>query len=226
MPNRPSKKAGKEDQNAYVRSLSDGELMSRLRKRYSEATLRTTDPAEISAPEATREVAGGDSEKKATGAELVSLAQKAMGIVSADVATSFAAQAAAAIVPSATEAGDPDKNRKLVETAVQLLGEIKPEGALQSMLAVQMIGVHSSAGKFLRMATAEGQTFDGTDANVHRAVRLMRLFNEQLATLASLRGKTSEQKVTVEHVHVYEGGQAIVGNVAKGGSLSSGEGRE
>jgi hypothetical protein len=171
-------------------------------------------------------VAAGDSEKKATGAELVSLAQKAMGIVSADVATSFAAQAAAAIVPSAAEAGNPDKNRKLVVTAVQLLGEIKPEGALQSMLAVQMIGVHSTAGKFLRMATAEGQTFDGTDANVHRAVRLMRLFTEQLATLASLRGKTSEQKVTVEHVHVHEGGQAIVGSVTKIGGVIRGEGGE
>jgi hypothetical protein len=48
---------------------------------------------------------------------------------------------------------------------------------------------------------------------VHRAVRLMRLFNDQLEAYAKLKGKTSEQKVTVEHVHVYEGGQAIVGSV-------------
>jgi hypothetical protein len=31
--------------------------------------------------------------------------------------------------------------------------------------------------------------------------------------LASLRGQTGQQKITVEHVHVYEGGQAIVGSV-------------
>ena len=54
---------------------------------------------------------------------------------------------------------------------------------------------------------------EGADANVHRAVRLLRLFNEQLQALATLRGKTGQQKVTVEHVHVYEGGQAIVGSV-------------
>ena len=50
-----------------------------------------------------------------------------------------------------------------------------------------------------------------------RAVRLMRLFNEQLEALAKLEGKDIEQKVTVEHVHVYEGGQAIVGAVGHPG---------
>ena len=105
----------------------------------------------------------------------------------------------------------------VVQTAIEMLGQIKPEGALQSMLAVQMIGVHNSAVKFLMRATDENQTFEGTDANVHRAVRLLRLFNEQLEALATLRGKTSEQKVTVEHVHVHEGGQAIVGSLTKVG---------
>jgi hypothetical protein len=41
----------------------------------------------------------------------------------------------------------------------------------------------------------------------------MRLFKEQLEALAKLKGKTGHQKVTVEHVHVYQGGQAIVGPV-------------
>ena len=42
----------------------------------------------------------------------------------------------------------------------------------------------------------------------------MRLFTEQLAALAKLKGRTSQQKVTVEHVHVHDGGQAIVGAVS------------
>jgi hypothetical protein len=87
------------------------------------------------------------------------------------------------------------------------------EGALQPMLAVQMIGVHNSAVRFLMRASDDGQTMEGSDANVQRAVRLLRSFNEQLQALASLRGKTGQQKVTVEHVHVYDGGQAIVGAV-------------
>ena len=42
----------------------------------------------------------------------------------------------------------------------------------------------------------------------------MRLFNEQLVALAKLKGTTSQQRVTVEHVHVSDGGQAIVGAVS------------
>jgi hypothetical protein len=51
----------------------------------------------------------------------------------------------------------------LERTAIHMLRQIKPEGALQSMLAVQMIGVHNSAVKFLIRATDEDQTFEGTD---------------------------------------------------------------
>jgi hypothetical protein len=91
--------------------------------------------------------------------------------------------------------------------------EIGPKGAMESLLAVQMMGVHNAALMFLRNATADGQDIEVRDANVLRAVRLMRLFLEQLEAMARLKGKTREQKVTVEHVHVYEGGQAIVGAV-------------
>jgi hypothetical protein len=90
------------------------------------------------------------------------------------------------------------------------------------MLAVQMIGVHNSAVRFHMRASEEGQTFEGADANVLRAVRLLRLFNEQLQALASLRGKIGQQRVTVEHVHVYEGGQAIVGAVDTPGGREMG----
>jgi hypothetical protein len=69
---------------------------------------------------------------------------------------------------------------ELLQTAIHTLGQIKPEGALQSMLAVQMIGVYNSAVRFLMRASEEGQTMEGADANVQRAVRLLRLFNEQL----------------------------------------------
>jgi len=47
-----------------------------------------------------------------------------------------------------------------------------------------------------------------------KATRLMRLFIEQLAAMAKLKGKTGQQKVVVEHVHVHSGGQAVVGAVA------------
>jgi len=49
--------------------------------------------------------------------------------------------------------------------------------------------------------------------NVVRATRLLRLHLEQIEALQKLRGKAGHQKVTVEHVHVHRGGQAIVGAV-------------
>ena len=44
------------------------------------------------------------------------------------------------------------------------------------------------------------------------ATKMLRTYTTQLEALAKLR-RGGAQKVTVEHVHVYEGGQAIVGNV-------------
>jgi hypothetical protein len=40
----------------------------------------------------------------------------------------------------------------------------------------------------------------------------MRVFREQLEAMQKLKGKTGEQRVTVKHVHVRKGGQAIVGS--------------
>jgi hypothetical protein len=43
-------------------------------------------------------------------------------------------------------------------------------------------------------------------------LRLNRTFTTQIEALASLR-RGGRQKMTVKHVHVYPGGQAIVGDV-------------
>ena len=170
----------------------------------------TTPPKKAAAPKRQQSAIFPAPKEPEAKVDLVSQSQNATGVPHADAAGILVAQAAA--LPALHD-------RPAVEdlqTALHMLEQIKPEGVLQSMLAAQMIGVHNSALKFLRRASDEGQTFEGADANVLRATRLMRLFKEQLETLASLRGKTSEQKVTVEHVHVYQGGQAIVGNVTRG----------
>ena len=56
------------------------------------------------------------------------------------------------------------------------------------------------------------QTADGVERNINRATKLMRTFVAQMEALTRYRGK-GQQKVTVEHVHVNAGGQAIVGSV-------------
>jgi hypothetical protein len=55
-----------------------------------------------------------------------------------------------------------------------------------------------------------------------RMVKLLRTYTMQVEALQRYRGK-GQQKVTVEHVHVHSGGQAIVGAVKGGGVQSKSE---
>ncbi len=108
-------------------------------------------------------------------------------------------------------------------SVVDFLQELQPGNAMESMLAVQMFSVHEAALMFLQRSTLKDQTFDGTDANVNRATRLLRLFNAQLETMQKLKGTAGQQKMTVEHVHVHSGGQAIVGQVDAGKGAPGGD---
>jgi len=65
------------------------------------------------------------------------------------------------------------------------------------------------------------QTFEGRKENLNQASKLSRTYATLLESLNRHRGK-GQQKVTVEHVHVHEGGQAIVGAVETGGGPASG----
>jgi len=107
--------------------------------------------------------------------------------------------------------------------AVEMLLEMKPESFTEALLAVQMIGVHHAALAFLHRAALSGQNPERSDSNVALASRLMRLFAEQTGAMARLKGKVGQQSVTVKHVHVYQGGQAIVGAVGSA-DLNQGEG--
>jgi hypothetical protein len=116
----------------------------------------------------------------------------------------------------------PDADRALIQ-AISTLAEIAPQNVTESMLAAQMIATHEAALGFMLSATRDDQTFEGRDANVLRATRLMRLHLDQIEAMQKLKGKAGQQKVTVEHVHVYQGGQAIVGAVAPTGTGVGGD---
>ena len=94
---------------------------------------------------------------------------------------------------------------------------VDPKNAVEGMLAVQMVGAHNMAMEFSRRAMHQQQCTEGVDANVARASQFMKVFMEQVGCLQKLRGRGSQQSVRVEHVHVNQGGQAIVGTVAPGG---------
>lgn len=103
------------------------------------------------------------------------------------------------------------------QAAYDALKQIGPRTELEGMLAAQMLSTHNAVMECLRRSMKEEQTFDGREYNLKQAAKLMQLYTRQLEALDKHRGK-GQQKITVEHVTVQAGGQAIVGSVNSGES--------
>ena len=103
---------------------------------------------------------------------------------------------------------------KTMDHIAAALHGIGPRDGLEGLLAVQMVAVHTLAMECMGRAALREQTDLGVEVNINRATKLMRTYANQTEALGRYRGK-GEQKMTVEHVHVYRGGQAIVGQVSQ-----------
>lgn len=113
------------------------------------------------------------------------------------------------------EGASEERKHERIVRALELYESLEPADGAEGMLAMQMVGTHDAALECLKRAALPGQTFEGRDMALKHAHKLMSLYTQQLATLNKHRGK-GQQKVTVEHVNVQAGGQAIVGNVEAG----------
>jgi len=76
--------------------------------------------------------------------------------------------------------------------------------------AIQLIACHTVAMECYRRAM--NSQLPARDYHLNQANKLSRTYATLLESLNKHRGK-GQQKVTVEHVHVHQGGQAIVGHV-------------
>lgn len=119
---------------------------------------------------------------------------------------------------------DPVSHQAKIDDLMLTLIEIEPADAFERMLAGKMIACHHAAMECYRRAMIQEQTFAGRDSSLKHAEKLSATYAKLLETLNKHRGK-GQQKVTVEHVHVAAGGQAIVGNVDSGTAASSLVGR-
>jgi hypothetical protein len=143
---------------------------------------------------------------------------EATGTVHKDSIVTFIREVAAVVAP-----GHEDPASEM-RAAVGRMMDIAPRDGLEGLLVAQMVAVHSAAMAELANSMRSGQDRDLRTARINRATRLMRLFVLQIDTLNKNRGKApSEQWVTVEHVHVHEGGQAVVGNVTTPEKPKNGE---
>jgi hypothetical protein len=114
---------------------------------------------------------------------------------------------------------DPETRDKHYSATVAALVGIGPKDELEGMMAAQLIAAHNAAMECYRRAMIDEQTFEGRRENLSQANKLSR--TTLLEALNRHRGK-GQQKVTVEHVHVHGGGQAIVGSVeSRGGGVAT-----
>lgn len=103
----------------------------------------------------------------------------------------------------------------LLNYGLSIVQGIRPKDQLEATLAVQMAAVHlaamNTAASFGGSATLQVKEMHERALN-----RLTRTFAAQIETLKRYRSK-GKQWVYVERVNVEKGGQAIVGNVGRGG---------
>jgi hypothetical protein len=88
---------------------------------------------------------------------------------------------------------------------------VKPRDQLEAMLAAQMGVIHTAIMTFGRRLS-HVETLPQQDSAERTLNKLARTFAMQVEALKRYR-TGGEQKVTVQHVSVSDGGQAIVGNV-------------
>lgn len=105
-----------------------------------------------------------------------------------------------------------------IDAVVAALKGVAPIDGMESMLAAQMVATHNAAMDCLRRAQLDGQSFEGRDLNLKHATKLLAAYARQVEAIDRHRGQ-GQQKITVEHVTVNAGGQAIVGGVAGRGNV-------
>jgi hypothetical protein len=110
-------------------------------------------------------------------------------------------------------ANDGHVNEDDLNFMVSVIKGIEPKDQIETMLAAQMAGIHNAIMTFTRRL-ANVENIPQQDSAERALNKLARTFVSQMEALKRYR-TGGEQKVTVQHVSVSEGGQAIVGNVTQ-----------
>lgn len=102
-----------------------------------------------------------------------------------------------------------------LNTIAQSMQAFGPEDEYEGQLIAQLVVLHEHAMDWLGRAKRT-EKVDFANVYLNGASKLLARHHETLEALLKYRRK-GEQRVHVEHVHIHEGGQAIVGNVTSGG---------
>jgi hypothetical protein len=116
------------------------------------------------------------------------------------------------VINIGSQGNEPDENG--MNFVLSMVRGIEPRDQLEAMLALQMAAIHNATMTFSRRL-AHIETIPQQDSANNALNKLARTFTTQIETLKRYRS-TGEQKVTVQHVTVNDGGQAVIGHVSTG----------
>jgi hypothetical protein len=108
-----------------------------------------------------------------------------------------------------------DEGLRKTNAGLAFITSTDPQDSVELLLVSQMFAVHELAMVMSSRALASDQTFDGVERNINRVTKLMRTYTTQAEALNKYRNK-GRQKITVQHVNVNDGGQAVVGDINQG----------
>ncbi|MCT2557778.1 hypothetical protein N0B51_02155 [Tsuneonella sp. YG55] len=114
---------------------------------------------------------------------------------------------------SASIGGDIGGQFMAISSIKEMLDDLEPENAIEALLLSQMMTTCMTSLRLIANAQEPGRPLERFEKVMNQALKLQNLFLRQLDAWEKLRGKGKEQKITVEHVTVGSGGQAIVGHV-------------
>ncbi|WP_181832868.1 hypothetical protein [Bosea caraganae] len=112
---------------------------------------------------------------------------------------------------------DEEQKGRQYNAAVAYMMQMKPADELEAMMAAQLFAAHNAAMECYRRAMIKEQSAEARGMNLAQANKLSRTYATLIEALNRHRGKGGQQKVTVKHVHVHEGGQAAIGNFSSPG---------
>ncbi len=140
---------------------------------------------------------------------------EATGAANSDVGIQMLANVGNAIVSAKAERSKMATQLNAVAQSMQALG---PQDEYEGQLIAQLVVLHEHAMDWLGRAQRT-ERVDFANVYLNGASKLLTRHHETLEALLKYRRK-GEQRVYVEHVHVHDGGQAIVGNVIPGGGVN------
>ena len=130
------------------------------------------------------------------------------GSANRTVALQLLTNVAKAIVPVKAKGEELAKQIDSIALSMQALA---PQDEYEGQLVAQLIVLHDHSMDWLGRAIRT-ERMDFANIYLNGASKLLARHHETLEALMKYR-RNGEQRVHVEHVHVYGGAQAIVGNV-------------